>query len=50
MAEDNRIPGVIRFGYDDYKIDASKKNFSAKCHACRNTVSERSGTNVSSQN
>jgi len=25
MAEDNRIPDVIRFGYDNYKIDASKK-------------------------
>jgi len=27
----DRILDVIRFGYDNYEIDASKKNFSAKC-------------------
>jgi len=43
MAED-RIPDVIRFGYDDYKNDANKKNVIAKCRTCRATVSEKTGT------
>ena len=39
---------VIKFGYDDFKIDEDKKIASAKCKTCRAKISEKAGTTSSS--
>ena len=34
------LPDVIKFGYDDFKIDEDKKIASAKCKTCRAKISD----------
>jgi len=41
---ENKIPDVIRFGYEEHKLGTGNKNCSAKCRTGRATVTEKSGT------
>lgn len=42
-----RLPDVIVFAFQDYKVDEVKKIASAKCKTCRAIISEKVGTTSS---
>ena len=46
VADKSRIPDVIRFVYDEFSVDQSKKLASAKCRKCRAVIliREKQGT------
>ena len=44
VADKSRIPDVIRFVYDEFSVDQSKKLASAKCRKCRAVTREKQGT------
>jgi hypothetical protein len=46
MAE-SRLPDVIAFAFQDYKVDEVKKVANAKCKTCRASISEKVGTTSS---
>ena len=44
VADKSRMPDVIRFVYDEFSVDQSKKLASAKCRKCRAVIREKQGT------
>ena len=46
-ASSSRLPDVIVFAFQDYRIDEVKKIASAKCKTCKATISEKAGTTSS---
>jgi hypothetical protein len=41
---DNKLSDVIRFCYEDYKVDTRLKIVSAKCTKCCSVIKEKQGT------